>query len=99
MSKTKELTVHILFRFNKKTGNVDTVMTSLGAAQLKLWALNHTTKTKGCVVVERNTGNVVFVTQGTEGFPKVKEKDLSTIDKYGIALEDVQAIRDDRFDS
>ena len=88
------LAVHVLLRFGRKTGT----MTSLGSALLQMWALNHTTKTKSCVIVERDTGTVVFATQGTDGFPKVRKGDLGSIEKLGIPLEEIQSIKDDRFD-
>ena len=92
------LAVHVLFRFSQKTGKIDTTMTSLGSALLQMWALNHTTKTKGCVIAERDTGQVVFATQGTEGFPKVRKGDLGNIGEFGFPLEELQSITDDRFD-
>lgn len=96
----KELNVHVLFRFSKKTGKIDKVMTGLGSAMMKLWALENTTKTKACIICERNSGNVVMVTEGNaNGFPKVIDKNLGTIDEYGIPLKVVQQeIVDDRFD-
>ena len=73
---SKELSVHVLFRFSQKTGKIDTTMTSFGSAMLQMWALNNTTKTKGCIVVERDSGEVVFTSKGTESFPKVKKGNL-----------------------
>lgn len=90
--------VHVLFRFSQKTGKIDTTMTSLGSALLQMWALNHTTKTKSCVIVERDTGTVVFATQGTDGFPKARKGDLGSIEGFGFPLEELQSIKDDRFD-
>lgn len=97
----KDLTVHVLFRFSKKTGKIDTTMTGLGSAMMKLWALRNTTKTKVCLIVERDSGNVVFITSGTDtGFPKVKEGNLGSIENYGIPVEVVQQeCVDDRFDN
>lgn len=96
-----ELTIHVLFRYSKKTGKIDTTMTGLGSAQMQWWALNNTTKTKGCLVVERDTGKVVFATEGTsDGFPQViKFTEQPYCTEYGISLEDLQSITDDRFDN
>ena len=98
-----DLKMHVLFRFSKKTGKIDTTMTGLGNAMMKLWALNNTTKTKGCIIAERDTGVVVFTTSGTENFPKVKDAtkhgDLGTIEDFGISVVVLQSIKDDRFDS
>ena len=98
-----DLSVHVLFRFSKKTGEIDTTMTSLGSALLKMWALNNTPKTKACMVFERESGNIVFASYGTkDGFPKVKSgKDCEgqTCVEFGIPLEELHAITDDRFDS
>ncbi len=77
---SKELTVHVLFRFSQKTGRVDTTMTSIGNAMLQMWALNNTTKTKGCIIVERDSGEVIFTTTGTGDFPKVKKGNLGNIE-------------------
>lgn len=93
----KDLTIHVLFRFSKKTGNIDMTMTSLGSAQMKLWALSNTPKTKGTAIIEQETGNVVFLAIGTkDGFPKVKEN-IGSCEKIGIPIEFVQSIEDDRF--
>lgn len=93
-----DLKVHVLFRFSKKTGNIDTTMTGLGTAMMKMWALNHTTKTKATIIAERDTGQVVFMAIGTGDFPEVKEKGLGSIEELGIPLEALQSITDDRFD-
>lgn len=95
---SKELSVHVLFRFSQKTGRVDTTMTSLGNAMLQMWALNNTTKTKGCIIVERDSGEVIFTTMGTGDFPKVKKGNLGNIEKFGIPMSALQQITDDRFD-
>ena len=97
-----ELKVHVLFRASKKSGKVDTTITALGFAQLEWWALNNTTPSKFCLVIERDTGKVVYATEGTkDGFPKVRDSRKCTIgrcDDFGIPVEVVQSIRDDRFD-
>ena len=92
------LAVHVLFRFSRKTGKIDTTMTGLGSGLLQMWALQNTTKTKAVLIAERDTGEVVFATQGTEGLPKVRKGKLGNIEEYGIPLEDLQSITDDRFD-
>lgn len=96
---SKELSVHVLFRFSQKTGKVDTTMTSLGKAMLEMWALNNTTKTKGCIIADRDTGDVVFTTQGTGDFPRVRKGNLGNIENFGISMIDLQNITDDRFDN
>ena len=93
-----ELSVHVLFRFSKKTGNVDTTMTSLGNAMLQLWALNNTPKTKCCAIVNRDNGEVIFMTLGTGNFPKVRKGNLGNIENFGISMDELQSITDDRFD-
>lgn len=93
----KELKLHVLFRFSKKTGKIDMTMTSLGSAQMRLWALNNTTKTKATMIIEQETGNVVFMATGTkDGFPKVKEN-VGYCEDFGLPLVFVQSIEDDRF--
>ena len=93
----KDLTIHVLFRFSKKTGNIDMTMTSLGSAQMKLWALKNTTSSKGTMIIEQETGEVVFLAVGKkDGFPKVKEN-VGYCEKFGIPYEMVASIEDDRF--
>ncbi len=91
--------VHVLFRFSEKSGDIDTVMTGIGNAMMRIWALNNTPNKKCCMVVERDTGNIVFATRGTvNDFPAVYDKDLGSCTEYGISLEELQSITDDRFD-
>lgn len=97
MKTATDLKVHVLLRFSKKTGKIDTTMTGLGHAMMELWALNNTTKTKCTFIVERDTGNVVFAAQGTGDFPKVK-KNAGNIEDFGIPLSAIQELIDDRFD-
>lgn len=63
-------------RFSKKTGKIDTTLTGLGNAMLKLWALQNTTKTKACVVLDLEERKTIFETIGTaDSFPKVHDKE------------------------
>ena len=96
-----DLQVCVLFRASKKTGKIDTTMTALGKAQMQMWALTNTPKSKMCMVFERETGKLVFATYGTEdGFPKVtREKECKgTCDDWGIPLSALHEITDERFD-
>lgn len=97
-----DLAVHVLFRYSKKTGKIDTTLTGIGSALMQMWALKNTTKTKGCMIFNRETGKLVFATYGTsDGFPKVKkgeECEGRTCEDLGIPLKDLQEISDDRFD-
>lgn len=97
--------VHVLIRCSKKTGKIDTVMTALSQAMLNMWALQNTTSSKQCYVFNRETGELVFATDGTkDGFPKVRDakkssKPLGTCEDLGLSLEDLQELGyDDRFD-
>ena len=95
------LEVHVLFRFSKKSGAIDTTMTGMGSALMQMWALNNTTKTKSCLIFERESGKLVFATSGTnDGFPKVKKGDecKGMCEDYGISLEMLHDIKDERFD-
>ena len=96
------LKVCVLMRCNKKTGKIDTTMTSLGNALLNMWALQNTTTSKATFVFEQETGKILFEAYGTkDGFPKTKKAgkdgDLGTCDEIGIPIEALQAIKDDRF--
>lgn len=97
------LDVHVLFRFSKKSGKIDTTMTGRGSALMQMWALNNTTSSKVTMIFNRETGNLVFQVIGKkDGFPKVQKSqangDMGNCAAYGISLEDLQSITDDRFD-
>jgi hypothetical protein len=95
------LKVHVLFRCSKRTGKVDTVMTGLGSALMRLWALENTTSSKECFIFVRDTGELVFHIAGNKesNFPTfVKYTTVPTCEDLGISLEDLQNIKDDRFD-
>ncbi len=64
-----------LVRFSKKTGKIDTTMTGLGKGLIQLWALQNTTKTKACVIVDINERRVLSEYVGTaDGFPDVRKE-------------------------
>ena len=110
-----ELKVHVLMRCSKSTGKVDTCMTGLGTGLMQMWALENTGKSKMTVIMERDTGKVVYVATGTaDGFPKVKTtnqifkkspvpdtyvEDLGTCEDYGVSIDDLHSITDERFDA
>ena len=52
--------VHVLLRYSKKTGKLDTAMTGLGSALMRLWAMQNTTSTKETVVINRSTGERLY---------------------------------------
>jgi len=63
-----------LIRFSKKTGKIDTTMTALGKGMIQLWALQNTTKTKACVIVDIGERRTIAEYIGTEdGFPEVRK--------------------------
>lgn len=98
----EDFKVCALIRCSKKSGKIDTTMTAMGSALLRLWALQNTTSSKMCVVLERDTGKILYMTCGTkEGFPKVKDirhEDLGTIEDIGLPMEFLETLKDDRFD-
>lgn len=99
----ENLKIYVLFRSSKKTGKVDKTITAAGRALLELWALQNTTSSKVCMIFERDTGKLVYSTYGTkDGFPKVKDArdgELGICEDYGIPLDILQSIKDDRFDN
>ena len=102
MMGNASLEIHVLFRFSQKTGKIDKVMTGMGSALMQMWALKNTPKTKGCMIFERETGRLIFSTMGQEsGFPKVRKGEQCTgvCDDYGIPIEELHKISDDRFDA
>lgn len=61
-----------LARFSKSTGKIDKVMTALGNGLIQLWALQNTTKSKVCVIVDIDERKVIREYVGTgDGFPEV----------------------------
>ena len=100
MSEEKYLKIHVLFRCSKKTGKIDTTMTSMGDAMMRLWAMRNTTAGKMCLIFERESGKLVCEVLGSKGGFKVKSgKDCEgTCDDYGIPLNTLHSIKDDRWD-
>lgn len=96
------MTVYVLFRFSKKTGAIDTTMTAINEPLLRMWAMSKTTKSKQTLIFNRDTGDCVARVTGTPDMPDIELKktgaDLKTCEYYGISLDDLQAITDDRFD-
>lgn len=92
------MTVKVLFRYSKKTGKIDRTLTAINLPLLKLYAMENTTKTKNSIVIERDTGKVLFVVEGTQEWPVIVKGDLGNCAEYGIPLEAVQSIKDERFD-
>lgn len=67
-----ELHNYGLVRFSKKTGKIDTTMTAIGEGMIQLWALQNTTKTKACVIVDIDERKTVSEYIGTtDGFPEI----------------------------
>lgn len=96
--------VYVLFRASKKTGKIDTTITAMVSSMLMLWAMQNTTSSKQCLVFERESGKLVYATSGTkDGFPEVRDArkhgDLGICEDYGIPLEALHKIKDDRFDN
>lgn len=67
-----ELHNYGLVRFSKRTGKIDTTMTAIGRGLIQLWALQNTTKTKACVIVDIDERSVFSEYIGTaDGFPEI----------------------------
>lgn len=100
--KGGKMELYILMRANKKTGNVDTCMTGVTRALMKMWALQHTTKTKRTLIFERSTGRCLYYFDGVDGdMPNRKDytNEFVSCEEFGIPLEQLQMIEDDRFDN
>lgn len=90
-----ELHNYGLIRFGRKSGKIDTTMTAIGQGLIQLWALQNTTKTKACVIVDIDERQTVAEYIGTaDGFPEVRksqddfEYDLP-VELYDIFDEEV----------
>lgn len=63
-----------LVRFSKKTGKIDTTMTAIGKGLIQLWALQNTTKTKACVIIDLTDRAIYAEYIGSAGgFPEVRK--------------------------
>ena len=66
---------------------------------MKMYAMNNTPKSKNTMIIERDTGKVLFIAEGRENnLPHIKQGDLGNSMEYGIPLEALRAITDNRFD-
>lgn len=95
------LKVYVLFRFSNKTGKIDMTLTAMGNALLRIWSMNNTPSTKSCFIFERESGKLVFATLGGKDGWKAKSENecTGTCDDYGIPLDELHAIKDDRWDN
>lgn len=84
---------YFLVRFNKKSGKIDTTMSAMGCAMLKLWGLQHTTKTKDTIVFDED-GMIVCYYEGTGDFPKVCD-DLNGKHVDGLCNGLLEAVKAD----
>lgn len=67
-----------LVRFSKKTGKIDTTMTAIGRGVIQLWALQNTTKSKACVIVDIDERRIFSEYIGTEdGFPEIHKEPVT----------------------
>lgn len=92
--------VYVLLRASKRTGKVNKCMTGITSALMKMWALNNTRKNDITLIIERDTGRIEECYTGTaDGWPKrEKLKPGANCTEMGISLDDLQSIKDDRFD-
>ena len=100
MSKAN-LDLTVLIRASQKTGKVDMVMTGLGDAMMRLWALQNTTPTKMCFIIDKKTHVIkwkIFGKKGNDGFPDIEKDGISTCEDAGIPTEYIDSIEDDRFE-
>ena len=88
----------ILLRASKKTGKVDTTLTAIGSGLLSVWALKNCTKSKMILIIDSDTGEVIYFMQGNPNsdFPQVKslkkDGDLGFCEEYGIPLSMIKSI-------
>ena len=88
---------YMLLLCHKKTGKVDKMLEAKSQAQLKVWALEHTTPTKQSVIFEKETGNVVCLVVGEKGsLPKIEKDNLGNIADYNPQIIDEIISTDDK---
>lgn len=92
----KELRVYIMFRFNRKTGKVLETATGVTSGLMMLHLLRFTTKTQKGVVIDRETGEVIYEYDGLTGTAD-RHPNYTAFD-LGITREQLDAITDGRFD-
>lgn len=92
--------VFVLLRASKKTGKVNKCMTGITPALMKMWGMQHTRKNDITLIIERDTGRIIEVFTGTpDGYPKRENiKTDAHCTDMGITMEDLQTIKDSRFD-
>lgn len=90
-----ELHNYGLVRFSKKTGKIDTTMTAIGKGLIQMWALQNTSKTKACVIVDIDERRPYAEYVGkADGFPEVR-KDPATFEYdlpeelFGVFAEEI----------
>ena len=84
---------YAIFRFSKKTGRVDTILSCGSFALAKLYALQNTTATKNTIVIDSESGNVVLAVSGRkDAFPKVCDSPKMTALSLGITDEILQSV-------
>ena len=87
----KELHNYGLVRFSQKTGKIDKSMTAIGCGMIQLWALQNTTKTKACVVIDLDERKTLREYIGTaDGFPKIHSKEADFV--YDLPDELIDAL-------
>lgn len=87
----KELHWYGLIRFSKRTGKIDMTMTGHGKGMLELWALQNTTKSKACVIVDIDTKETVIEYIGASDFPEVRKSDF----EYALPLGLLEIFEDE----
>lgn len=77
-----DMKTYVCARASKKTGKVDKMLEGIGKGLLQLWALQNTTKSKQCVIYEKDSGLVVAKYIGTDsGFPEI-HKNMEAQQEY-----------------
>lgn len=63
---------YCLLRYSQKTGKVDTCVTALSCAMLKMQALQKTPATKETVIVDLEAEEIIFTATGNrDGWPRL----------------------------
>lgn len=85
-----------MIRYNRKTGKVLETATGCEYGLMRVYLLRNTTATQQGIVIDRETGDVIFEYDGlTASFCNMPNYTAFDI---GITREDLDKITDDRFD-
>ena len=90
----EEIRVYVMVVFNTNSGEVTLAASGISQALMKLYAMQELKKRQGMLIIDRETGQVVWAYDGRLGRAFTPKAYAHCAD-FGIALKDLQF--DERF--